>query len=98
MNNIHLHSQKRTGLLKDDINKEQELEYRNSLPYDAMGDYSVVSSILPSEIFAEDPPETSCPSDIPTRPVNRLGELIKLLEKDNWTCKAEQNYYWTFGG
>jgi hypothetical protein len=98
MNNIHLHSQKRSGLLKDDINKEQELEYRKSLPYDAMGDYSAVSSILPSEIFADCRSEIPNPSTIPAETVNRLGELINLLQRDSWSCKAEQNYYWTFGG
>ena len=96
MNNIHLHSQKGPGLLKDDINKEQELEYRKSLPYDAMGDYSVISSILPSEIFNNESPETlESIHKFPDESVNRLSEL---LESSNWTCQAEYNYYRTFGG
>jgi hypothetical protein len=91
MNNIHLHSHTRSGLLKDDINKEQEPEYKKPLPY-------VVSSILPSEIFEECRSEIPNPSTVPADTVNRLSELINLLQKDSWTCKAEQNYYWTFGG
>jgi hypothetical protein len=95
MNNIHLHSQKRSGLLKDDINKEHELEYRKSLPYDAMGDYNVVGSILPSEIFGGHDLEEK---PLPDEPVSRLDELLDILQKNKWICQAEYNYYRTFGG
>lgn len=78
MNNIHLHSSSNSGILKDDINKERDLEYRKSLPYDAMGDFGgIVGSILPSKIFGDD---------------------IEIETKPSWTCTAEKNYYWTFGG
>jgi hypothetical protein len=82
MNNIHLHSHSKLGILKGDID-----------------DYSVVSSILPSEIFKDEPHETILSvHKISTEPPNRLGELLELLEQNSWTCKAEKNYYWTFGG
>ena len=107
MDNIHLHSnQTQKGILKEDINKETDLEYRKSLPYDAMGDYGVIGSewIFPSSYLEED--------DFPTIPSKEelhpeihkllnnkdLAALLELEPDNSWSCVAEKNYYWTFGG
>ena len=108
MDNIHLHSnQSQKGILKEDINKERDLEYRKSLPYDAMGDFSgVVSSFLPSKIFGEDEPTLpEIPSKEQLHPdihklitVKDVEALLELHTNNSWSCTAEKNYYWTFGG
>ena len=110
MDNIHLHSnQTQKGILKEDINKEKDLEYRKSLPYDAMGDFSgVIGSILPSALFSAkdlEEPSVKIPSKEELHPeIHKLltnKDVAALLEVDisnSWSCAAERNYYWTFGG
>ena len=108
MDNIHLHSnQSQKGILKEDINKEKDLEYRKSLPYDAMGDFSgIVSSFLPSKIFGEDEPVLpEIPRSEMLHPeihkllTNRdIEEMLEPVDHVSWSCTAEKNYYWTFGG
>lgn len=124
MENIHLHSQASRGILKDDLNKpkQEEEEYRRSLPYDAMGDFtSVVTSFLPSKIFGDECDEDLTQTEfsfmdvyfnsncIPSRDdlhpeihkllTNRdIEDLLEPADDVSWSCTAEKNYYWTFGG
>lgn len=106
MSNIYLHSNNKSGMLKDDINKEKDLEYRRSLPYDAMGDFDgVIGSILPSAYFSADDFQVEIPSaDELQSDIHKLitnEDVAALLEVDmstSWSCVAEKNYYWTFGG
>ena len=96
MNNIHLHpATGNRGILKEDINKKEQLEYRKSLPYDAMGDYSTIEE--------HEDLNHKCVIKIPSEPVNRLNELREnetmqklnsLIKKiTGFSCVAEYNYY-----
>lgn len=122
MNKIHLHSQASKGILKEDLNKSKQEEYRRSLPYDAMGDFTeVVSSFLPSKIFGDEsdddltqtefsfmdtsfnskciPSRDDLQSDIHELIINEnVAALLELDTSNSWSCTAEKNYYWTFGG
>ena len=126
MDNIHLHSnQPKKTILKEDINKQPDLEYRKSLPYDAMGDYSVMGSLLPSHYFGDDSDDDVAMqaefsfmdqsfsfNEIPgsemlhpeihklltNRDIEDMLELNGHVTCASWSCAAEKNYYWTFGG
>lgn len=102
MSNIHLHSNSKSSMLKDDINNDTK--YRESLPYDAMGDYSVLDS-TPSSYFCADDFRVEIPTSEMLHPeIHKLitnKDVAALLEVDmsnSWSCVAEKNYYWTFGG
>lgn len=122
MENIHLHSHASKGILKDNLNKSTQEEYRRSLPYDAMGDFSsAVSSFLPSKIFGDESDDDLTQTEfsfmgmsfnsncIPSRDdlhpeihkllTNRdIEDLLEPVDHVSWSCTAEKNYYWTFGG
>tara|TARA_Y100000592_G_C5386526_1_gene276088 strand:+ start:404 stop:670 length:267 start_codon:yes stop_codon:yes gene_type:complete len=88
MDNIHLHSnQSQKGILKEDINKEKDLEYRKSLPYF----YDAMLPEIPSK-------EQLHPDIHKLITVKDIEALLELHTNNSWSCTAEKNYYWTFGG
>tara|TARA_R100000805_G_C3532603_1_gene50691 strand:- start:47 stop:322 length:276 start_codon:yes stop_codon:yes gene_type:complete len=90
--NIHLHNNRRNGQLKDEVN-----DFKSQ----------VIGSLLPSQFFDhEDEPSTpKVPSkeelhpDIHKLLTNRdIEEMLEPVDHVSWSCTAEKNYYWTFGG
>ena len=109
MNNIHLHSDNQPkGILKEDINKQENIEYRKSLPYDAMGDYSTILNESANKAIDHEALNHKCVIKIPSEPINRLNELTEretmqkldsLIQKmTGFSCVAEYNHYRNNGG